>query len=133
SGGNYWCGRQRHGLLDDVIQFADIPWPSRFNEDFHGFRCEAVKRLFIAAGKLVEEMCSQDRDILAPFAKRRQSKRNDVQAVIEILAKCSSFDCFLKVPVSSRNDADVYRNGLRRSNRAYLPVLQNTQQFYLKR
>src|SRR6185436_5841748 len=108
--------RQGHRLLDYVVQLANVSGPGGFHQYFHRFRGKPIKRLFVLLGKLGEEVSTKYRNVLAPLSKSGQCERNDVEPVIEILAKCTDLDCVLEVAVRSRDDAHVDGNGLCRAD-----------------
>ena len=92
---------------------------------------------FLQAGScsaiLFEEMRSEFGNIGRMIAQRGHAKRDDIQAVVQILAKAPIRDRFEQVHVGGRDDAHVDGNGFRTADALDLAFLQNAQQLGLQR
>ena len=71
-------------------------------------------------------------DVLAPLGERREGERDDVQAVVEVLAESPFFHLDVEVAVRRGDDPHVHRRPLRGADRSHLPVLQHAQELRLQ-
>ena len=78
-------------------------------------------------------MRSEQRNVLAALAKRRQLERDDVQAIVEILAKLPGRALRIEVAVRGRDHAHVDRHRLRGADGANFVFLQHAQELHLQR
>ena len=85
-----------------------------------------------AAVEAAQEVRDERLDVVAPVAQRRQRDAHHVQPVEEILAERPLGHGPLEVPVGRRDDAHVHREGLGRSHRANLHLLEDAQQLHLQ-
>ena len=80
---------------------------------------------------LADEVVGQQEDVVLPLAERRQEDREDVDAVVEVLAEKSRLDERLQVAVGGGDDPHV---GLDRAIAAHaleLALLQDAEQLDL--
>ncbi|MPN53112.1 hypothetical protein SDC9_200776 [bioreactor metagenome] len=77
---------------------------------------------------LLQEVAGQQRDVLAPFAQRRQADADDVQAMEEILAEQPVLDPAFQVLVGRGDDADVGLDRRMPANPVEVSVRQHAQQ-----
>jgi hypothetical protein len=70
-------------------------------------------------------------DVPVSLAKGRHDDANDVDAIIEVLAKSLLLDLLLELPVARRDDARVEGNLGVAPHRAYRPLLQGAQELRL--
>ena len=78
-------------------------------------------------------MVHQYRDVLAPFAQRRQRDRQHVQPVVEVLAELAFGDHLFEIALAAGDDADVHGNGARAAEPLDGAVLQHPQELHLHR
>src|SRR5215471_15352230 len=78
------------------------------------------------------EVARERGDVFSPLPQGRQSNREDIQAVKQILAKTVRTNHFAKVAVGSSDQSDINLNSLIRSDTANLALLNDAQQFDLK-
>ena len=76
-------------------------------------------------------MVHQDRDVLATLAQGRQDDRDDVEAVVQVLAELGLRDELLEVALRSGDHPDVDRNRPRAADALHGAVLQHAQQLHL--
>ena len=86
-----------------------------------------------AAKQAPQEMLGQERDVLAALAQRRQRDRDDVQAVVQVLAELPFGHELLQVPLRGGDDAHVHRERSRAADALDRPLLQHAQQLHLHR
>ena len=80
--------RQRERPLDQVLELADVARPVVALEHLHRVDRDLAQRATsICSAVLLQEEVDQERDVLAPLAQRRQVDRDDVEAVVEVLAE----------------------------------------------
>lgn len=79
---------QDHGMLDDVLELADVPWPGPCLEGFDRGIGEAgdLGGAAVPGPEMVEEVPGQDRDVFGPFPQRRYADGYDPETVVEVLA-----------------------------------------------
>src|SRR3977135_2805692 len=82
---------------------------------------------------LFEEMIGPQQNVRFALAQRRHKNREDIEPVIEILAKLPGGDGFLDVFVGGRDQPHVDLDSLRAAETFELSLLQDPQQFYLGR
>src|SRR3954468_16002526 len=80
----------------------------------------------------VQEMLHQQWNVFSSLAQARQLDRNDVQAVIKVLAESALFNSFFQGLVSRSEHAHVHVKGRVIAYSAYFAFLQNTQQSALQ-
>src|SRR6516162_4376588 len=85
------------------------------------------------SGILLDEIRCQQRNIFTPVAERRQSYRDHVETIEQILPEGSALDGVLNVSIRSRNEADINLNRARSAHAFEFALLQNSQQFRLQR
>ena len=78
-----------------------------------------------------EEVLGEQGNILGAGAERRQVDADDIEAVVEILAKLLLRDRLLEVPVRRGDDADVRPDGGVAADAGELPLLQDAQELAL--
>ena len=70
----------------------------------------------------------QQQNVLFPLPQRWNFQRNDIEPVVQILAKLVVADEFFQVPLGSRDQPHVDRKALCRAERPHFPRLQYPQQ-----
>src|SRR5205823_8776551 len=81
---------------------------------------------------LLHEMLGEQRDVVLALAKRRQKQRDDVEAIVEILAEDVLLDRLLHVEVRGRDDLHVALDRLRSADALEFLVLDDAQQLRLR-
>ena len=88
----------------------------------------AVEELRVA----VQEILGEQRDLLGPFAEGRNDDLDDVEAIVEILAKLAGCDRVLEILICRCNDSNVnFDDGFAADPRE-LPILQNMEDLGLE-
>ena len=93
--------------LDEVSQFPNISRPCIVRQSFHGCLGYGSYLSSHAPGKLRHEKVRQQRNILAPFAKRRNLDRKNVEAIEKILAELLLSNHGGKVTMGRGNDPHI--------------------------
>src|SRR5437868_11337158 len=100
-------GRQGECLFEEIQELPDVAGPGRRDQKRHRVGRERRYRFLVTLGKLAQEVRGQQRNVFAPFAKRRQLERHHVQAVIVVLAKLACRSLRVVVSVRGRDDSYV--------------------------
>src|SRR6202030_1535473 len=82
----------------------------------------------VAQNKIVH----QERNVLAPFAKRRNLNRANTQPVKKVFTELVvTYHCW-QIAVCCGNQANIHANGLRTPQSFKLTLLQSAQQLWLQ-
>ena len=76
------------GTFDGVFEFTNIAMPRIVFKQLYCFRRDR-QALASLITKLFDEMFDQIRNILGPFAKRRQVDRDDRNSIKKVFTKCA--------------------------------------------
>lgn len=93
--------------FDGIGKFADISRPGVPLENIQDGRGKSLHTLAHAAADLVQEVGGQGLDALQPFPQGGQLDPEDVDAVIEVLAKAPVRHLFFQVSIGGGNDANI--------------------------
>src|SRR5258706_3248958 len=77
-------------------------------------------------------MSRQGNDVFAPLRERRENERDDVEAIVKVLAEAPGFHLDVEVTVRGGNDPYVHRRPLSCTDRTHLAVLQYPQELGLQ-
>src|ERR1700752_1776577 len=77
-------------------------------------------------------MLGERKNISAPFAQRRNRKREYVQAEVQVFAKTACFDSRRKVHIRQGDDARFDAQRFRAAQAFECPLLQNAEQLALR-
>ena len=114
--------RRQRGARDRALELADVARPvirdqqvERLARELLGVERQAVRRA--VAG---EEAIGEHRDVDGALAQRRQTDRERVDAVVEVLAEAAVADELIERPVGRRDqpEVDVDRACCRRAARS---------------
>jgi hypothetical protein len=87
----------------------------------------------VLARELLEEVIRQQKDVGLSFAQRRHEDREDVEAVIEIVAEFGGRNRLLEVLVRGGDEPDVRVDRLGAAEPLEFALLQDAQQLDLRR
>ena len=93
---------------------------------------ERLDRFVHDTRKTVRQVLSQQRDVITPFAQRRQRDRKHVQPVVQIVAKAVLPDFLGEIAIGRRHHAHVDIDGARAAQSLELPFLEHPQEFWLQ-
>ena len=128
---NVTAEQQHHGPLHRVLQLADIPRPRVFDQHVHRLGGKSLHILSVPLAENLEEVLRQKGDVLAPLLKGRNLYADDVEPIIQILAKAPGRDLIQQVAVRSRHDAHIHLEGGVASHALDLPLLDGPQELDL--
>ena len=94
--------RERRGLLDHVLELADVARARRARRAARARPARASSRAPVRWAKRVEEVRGEERHVLAALAQRRDPERHHVEPVVEVLAEALLGDRAARGPGSSR-------------------------------
>ena len=77
------------------------------------------------------EMLDEQRNVLGPLTQRRHDQLDDVEAIVEVLAKSSAFDLGFEVAIGRSDDADVVLLLGDAADPLDLALLQDAKQLHL--
>ena len=118
-------------MLDDVAQLADVARPGAPLQRLHRPARHLGDLLAHAGRELLDEGPDQERDVLRALAQRRHDDREDVEAVVEVLAEAPAADVLGEVAVGGRDHAHVDLDRPRAAQPLELPGLEHAQQLGL--
>ena len=81
---------------------------------------------------MLEGVFRQQRDVRAAVAERRQRDGDDVDAIVEVLAKASLVDFLGQLAIGGCDQADVDPDRLVAADAAHFAFLQDAQQLGLQ-
>lgn len=116
------------GVLDDILQFPDVARIVVLHEDLEGGFGAAGDILVLAAIELGDEVLDQERDILAAVAEGGDLDIDDVDAVVEVFAKCTGLDEVAEALVAGRDDANICLDGFDGPEGLEDPLLQDAEE-----
>src|SRR2546422_8978640 len=80
---------------------------------------------------LLQEIIDQYRNVLAALAQGRHIDRQDIDAIVEVVAKASIANHGAQIAIRGRNDANIYRDLVSSAHAANSPFLQSAQKLCL--
>src|SRR5216110_2476004 len=126
------AGRQRHRLLDRMLELAHVPLPFVRAERSVGVGGEGPRLALETRRGRGEEVLDQERQVLDLLAQPRQHDRDDVQPVVQVLAEAPRLHLGLEVLVGGREDAHVDLQGAVAADPLELALLQDAQDLGLR-
>ena len=124
-------GAENRRALDDVLQFANVARPAM--DEQRGNRIVGKSlRLLVLARLFRQEVARSELDVLEAFAQRRQRDREDVQAIVQILAELARRHDLLEQRTAGGDDAALDRKFIETAKAANAARLERPQQFRLQ-
>lgn len=124
---------QHRGTFDRVLELSNVAGPPVGTECVHGIWREAAEVATEAFLEPAKEMIRQQRHVSATFSQRRKVERDDVDAVVQVLAESTRLHQLRQISVARQNEADVRPHRLVAAQWLVHPLLQNAKQFHLHR
>src|SRR5687768_13127732 len=97
----------RHRALNFITKLTHVAGPVADHQEIDGLR----RDLYVFPAKLrrivIDVVIDDSRNLRTTLAKRRHTQTDNVQAVIEILAKTTLRDHIFKIGIRCRDDAHV--------------------------
>src|SRR5262249_8763745 len=81
----------------------------------------------------VEEVLSEEWNVVVALPQRRQMERDDVEPIVQIAAEVARANLFVEIAIRRGHHARVDRDGFRGSDGNDFAMLERTQQLDLRR
>ena len=117
--------------LDQVAELAHVAGPVVALERRQRLGGHLADRPSEARALAAREVLDEERDVLATLAQRRQPDRDDVQAVVEVLAEATRPHLGEQVAIARRHEAHVDDAHLRAAEPLHLALLDGAQELRL--
>src|SRR3569833_3223562 len=124
-------GGERHHLFDHNEQLPHVAGPRCRHQQLHRLRREAFDLAPVLLREAVQEMGGEQRDVLAAARERGDLERDDVEAVIQVLAELAVGHGLFEIAMRGGDLAHIDLDRSGRSDRAHLYVLQYAQELGL--
>ena len=102
--GNDVAVREDHRALERVLELAHVAGPRVRLENLHRGITDRFLRLGSLLGVPREKGLREQRNIVRAQAKRRQMKRDHVQAVKQVAPEVAALDFLFKIAIGRRED-----------------------------
>ena len=122
---------QDDGALEGVLQFADIAGPGVVAEAAASVVAQGERRFTEFAAEFLEEVVSENINVIAAVAKRRYGERDGGDAEVKVFAKEFFADAGGEIAVGGDDDADVHVDGLRAANSFEAAFLEDPEKLGL--
>src|SRR6185369_9808088 len=99
--------------LDRVLELTHITRPVVSRQTGAGFGRETFQLSITHRAVLISKIIADQHDIFTSIAQRRHFERNYIQTIVKILPELSALDCFFKILVCGRNQAQIDFDGCR--------------------
>ena len=96
--------REHRRLLHDVAQLAHVARPLVPEQPLERLVGQPPRRRAVALGEEAEEALGDRDDVLGAIAQRRNGDREDVEAIVEVLAELVRFDEVEQIAVGGGDD-----------------------------
>src|SRR5262249_22225748 len=124
---------QDRGPLEDIAELAHVARPAVAAKALPRVARDPGWRPAQAAAVLREKRVRQRQYVIAPLAQRRQPNREDVQPIVQVLAKETLRDGLLQIAVRRRDDARVSFEHACAAKALELAFLQDAEELRLCR
>src|SRR5215467_5985189 len=131
-GAQYVVRRKDDGSFDEVLQFPDVSRPGVSQQRIDRLGRDVVDALVHPLGVERSEMPGELGDVLGALAQGGNVDRKHVQAVEEILAKCSLLDHGAQITMRGGDHADIDLVRVVAAKPLEFLLLQDPQQFCLE-
>src|SRR6266436_5004231 len=119
---------QNHGALDYILQFANVARPVVSLEQVQSSLIYGSKPFAGCLCVTIDQVFDQQRNVVDALTQRRDSNRENIEAVEQILSEGAFRHCYTQVRVCSREYSYVHLNCLTATNSFEFPFLENSQQ-----
>ena len=123
---------QHDGAEHGVLELAHVAGPGVAGDQLQRLLADAVDAPALLGGEPRQEVHGELRHVLEALAQRRHPDREDVEAVVEVLAELAVLDQLDHVAVGRRDQAEVDLDRLLGADRIDLALLQGAQQLDLR-
>src|SRR5215471_11895369 len=131
-GAQYAVRRKDDGSFDEVLQFPNVPWPGVSHQRIDRLGRDIVDSLVHPLSVERGEVPGQLGNVLGALAQSRNVDGKHVQAVEQVLAKCSLLDHGAQISMRGGDDADVDLVRMVATKPLEFLLLQDPKQFCLE-
>src|SRR5579863_2022872 len=124
-------GCEHHGALEYILELPNISGPRVFQQELYDLRGDARNLLVHPFRGFFNKMLDEQRDVLLSLAQGREEDLDDVEPIIEVLAKSPRRHQGENVPVGRSDDPDIDSNGFTSPHPLELLFLKYPQELYL--
>src|SRR5262245_61216792 len=124
--------RQDDRSFDHVLQLANVAGPVVALERVNVLRCQRWCRHPMFLRHPRNGVGGQLWDVVFSGAERRQLEREDIQQIVQVLAKSAGADFVAEILIGRRNHPDVTGPRDVFADSLVLPLLQHTQELRLQ-
>src|SRR4029453_9264447 len=132
-GGDELARAGDHGALQRVAELADIAGPVVRDQEAQRSLVHPADLPLVLAVELLHEGLDEERDVLAPGAQRGQGEREDVEPVVQILAKAAVLEAARGLLVGGGEHAHVHLDLRAAADPLERPVLEDPEELGLER
>src|SRR5574337_445289 len=118
--------------FDDVTQLSNIAGPRIVHEGVSGPVVDGANRLPILGVERLQEVGSEQQDVFAALAQRRQIDGDDGKPIVEVFSESAGLNLGLEIPMGSGHDGDINATIPQPPNPADHPLLDGPEQLTLK-
>ena len=123
---------QNHRPLYDVLQFANIAGPIVIRERLQRLRWNSFDFPAHPLRMFLDEVASEQGDVLTPLPQGRNVQRKDVQPVVQVRPEPVLIDHRLQVPIGCGDEPDVRPDSAIAADTLELLVLDSAEQLRLE-
>ena len=120
------------GAFDDILEFAHIAGPIVGEQSSYAAFRKSAAFDAVFLGKTLEKMIGEDFDIPRALAERGDLDGENIEAVVEILAKFAFLNRFEQVAVRGGKDADIDFDGFISPDAFEFPLLEDAEELGLE-
>ena len=115
------------------MKFPYVAGPIVFLEQCQRIGSDALNAASTLLSRVVEEGFQDGRNVVRPFAERREAELIHVQSIKQVEAKAARLDVSRQVFVGGRDDANVHFDAMCIAEGIHDVIFQDAEQFGLRR
>src|SRR5207302_3819273 len=131
SQGNLPAGFQGDGAFHRVFELANVAGPIVGFQAGHPFRGNTLNRFSHCGTEALEEVASEQWNIIAAFAQGWHLYGNHAKTIVKVLAETAFRDLLFKLLVRGGNDADIHIRFFGTADRADFAFLEDAVELHL--
>src|SRR5487761_66292 len=127
------AGGEGDAPLKDVFELAHVARPVKIHEELHRSRRDAPDGFAGFTRESFQEKISESGNVFLVVAQRRNINCDDVEPVVQVLAKRALFQSGAQVAIRRYNQPHIHLQGFCSAQTLKLAFLQYAQQLHLNR